>query len=152
MDFFAVWLKRTISGLIPGVAESLTNLRKPKWNHEESDGELVDDADRNGGDRNKSKTSYEDGMAKAFIATFERLSKDGRIVIVIAHKEPNAWETLVAAIIRAGFVVDASWAIMADRQSRMRSMGSAILSSSVWLVCKKRPPTAKPSWDNNRDE
>lgn len=148
MDFFAVWLKRTISGLIPEVAENLANLGKPKWDHEESDGELVDDADRHGGDRGKSKASYEDGMAKAFIAAFRSLSRDGRLVIVFAHKEPNAWETLVAAIIRAGFVVDASWPIMTERQSRMRSMGSAALSSSVWLVCKKRSPTAKPGWDN----
>ena len=27
-------------------------------------------------------------------------------------------------------------------------MGSAALSSSVWLVCKKRSSTAKPGWDN----
>ena len=26
--------------------------------------------------------------------------------------------------------------------------GSAALSSSVWLVCKKRPETARPGWDN----
>jgi len=148
MDFFAVWLKRTISGLIPEVAENLADLGKPKWDHEASDGELVDDADRHGGDRSKSKASYEDGMAKAFIAAFESLNRDGRLVIVFAHKEPNAWETLVAAIIRAGFVVDASWPIMTERQSRMRSMGSAALSSSVWLVCKKRSSTAKPGWDN----
>lgn len=30
----------------------------------------------------------------------------------------------------------------------MRSMSSAALSSSVWLVCKKRPATARPGWDN----
>lgn len=30
----------------------------------------------------------------------------------------------------------------------MRANASAALSSSVWLVCKKRSPTARPGWDN----
>ncbi|HUY92172.1 MAG TPA: DUF1156 domain-containing protein, partial [Pirellulales bacterium] len=149
MDFFAVWLKRAMLRIVPGVEESLADLGKPKWDGEREDGELVDDAERHDGDKAKSKRVYEDGMARAFIAAHESLLPEGRLVIVFAHKEPDAWETLVAAIIRAGFVVDASWPIMTERSSRMRSMGSAALSSSVWLVCKKRPVTAKPGWDNN---
>lgn len=33
--------------------------------------------------------------------------------------------------------------------TRTRAQSSAALASSVWLVCKKRPPTARPGWDNN---
>jgi hypothetical protein len=29
-----------------------------------------------------------------------------------------------------------------------KSAGGARLASSVWLVCKKRPETARPGWDN----
>ena len=32
--------------------------------------------------------------------------------------------------------------------NRTRSQFSAALASSVWLVCKKRPLTARPGWDN----
>jgi putative DNA methylase len=32
--------------------------------------------------------------------------------------------------------------------NRTRAHGSAALSSSVWLVCKKRPEAARPGWDN----
>ena len=32
--------------------------------------------------------------------------------------------------------------------NRGRAIGSASLSSSVWLVCKKRPESARPGWDN----
>ncbi|MGH2362577.1 MAG: hypothetical protein ACRDGM_18785, partial [bacterium] len=59
-----------------------------------------------------------------------------------------AWETLVAAVIRAGFVVDASWPIQTEMGSRTRALASAALSSSVWLVCKERPDTSRPGWDN----
>ena len=76
------------------------------------------------------------------------LSAKGRCVVVFAHKHPDAWETLVAAIIRAGFVVDGSWPIQTEMGNRTRAMASAALASSVWLVCKKRPETARPGWDN----
>src|SRR4030095_15090860 len=74
---------------------------------------------------------------------------NGRLVIVFANKQPDAWETLVSAIIRSGFVVDGSWPIQTEQASRMRAQSSSALASSVWLVCKKRPAMAKPGWDNN---
>jgi hypothetical protein len=70
-------------------------------------------------------------------------------VIVFAHKKPDAWETLVSAVIRSGFVVESSWPIRTEMAKRTRALTSAALSSSVWLVCKKRPDDAKPGWDNN---
>jgi hypothetical protein len=70
------------------------------------------------------------------------------LVIVFANKQPDAWETLVSAIIRAGFVVDGSWPIQTEMGNRTRALSSAALSSSVWLVCKKRPEIARPGWDN----
>ncbi|MGA2260514.1 MAG: hypothetical protein ABSH28_03655, partial [Acidobacteriota bacterium] len=76
------------------------------------------------------------------------LNPNGQLVIVFAHKHPDAWETLVSAIIRAGFVVDGSWPIQTERGSRTRSLSSAALASSVWLVCRKRPAEARPGWDN----
>ena len=32
-------------------------------------------------------------------------------------------------------------------QNRQRSLSSAALSSSIWLVCRKRPAAARPGWD-----
>jgi hypothetical protein len=68
--------------------------------------------------------------------------------VVFAHKEPEAWETLVQALIRSGFEVRASWPIQTERDTRFATLGGAALASSVWLVCKKRPATAQPGWDN----
>jgi len=87
-------------------------------------------------------------MHRAFQQCAVALKPEGRMVIVFANKQPDAWETLVSAIIRAGFVVDGSWPIQTEREARMRAYASAALSSSVWLVCKKRPVTARPGWDN----
>ncbi len=146
MDFFYVWLRRSTHGLSPEIDTAFQEPLGPKWDHDTGDGELIDDASRFDGDRARSKQNYEDGMARAFQACHAALQSDGRLVVVFANKSPDAWETLVAALIRAGFVVDGSWPIQTEMGNRTRAMASAALSSSVWLVCKKRPP-ARPGWD-----
>ena len=148
MDFFHIWLRRALHGLSPEIDAAFAEPIGPKWNPETDDGELIDDAGRFAGDRARSKAAYEDGMARAFQACHAALKPDGRLVVVFANKSPDAWETLAAALIRAGFVVDASWPIQTERQHRLRSQASAALSSSVWLVCRKRAAAARPGWDN----
>jgi putative DNA methylase len=148
MDFFYVWLRRTIYGLSPEVDAVFSQPLAPKWSNERNDGELVDDSGRHGGDNDASKKAYEDGMARAFQSCHSSLAEHGRLVIVFAHKHPDAWETLVAAIIRAGFLVDGSWPIATEMANRTRALASAALASSVWLVCRKRDPLAKVGWDN----
>jgi hypothetical protein len=94
------------------------------------------------------KKAYEDGMYRVFKMCQNALKPEGKLVIVFAHKEPDAWETLVTAIIHSGFIVDGSWPIQTEMTNRTRSQTSAALASSVWLVCKKRPPSVRPGWDN----
>ena len=148
MDFFYVWLRRTLHGFSPEIEHVFKDLVTPKWDHAKNDGEIIDDESRFGGDSVRSKAAYENGMFGAFQACHKTLKPDGRFVIVFANKQPDAWETLVSAIIRAGFIVDGSWLIQTERGTRTRALSSAALSSSVWLVCKKRPETARPGWDN----
>ena len=146
MDFFHVWLRRGLRGLSPETDAAFAAPLGPKWDSERRDGELVDDAARFSGDREASKRNYENGMARAFSRFREALADDGRLVIVFANKQPDAWETLVSALIRSGFVVDASWPIETERTARLRSLSSAALASSIWLVCRKRS-TTRPGWE-----
>ena len=148
MDFFYLWLKRSLSGLSPELDAAFQEALSPKWNHEKNDGELIDDSSRHEGNKAKSKAVYEDGMARVFRGCGKALKPDGKMVVVFANKQPDAWETLVSALIRSGFVVDGSWPIQTEMSTRMRAKASAALASSVWLVCKKRPAAARPGWDN----
>ena len=147
MDFFHVWLRRVLHGLSPEADAAFASALGPKWSSDEGDGELIDDASRFGGDRSASKQSYEDGMARAFGRFHASLRDGGRLVVVFANKQPDAWETLVSALIRAGFVVVGSWPIRTEMETRQRSLSSAALASSIWIVCKKRPPAARAGWD-----
>ncbi|MDE0014701.1 MAG: DUF1156 domain-containing protein [Candidatus Poribacteria bacterium] len=133
-DFFYVWLRRIIGEQFFGISsEPLT----PKTS------ELIQHTGRFEGNNDKAKEFYENGMAKSFQSAYKTLSEDGRIVIVFAHKAPDAWETLVKAMIESGLVVTASWPIDTEQGSRMRAQGSAALATSLWMVCRKRPAKAK---------
>lgn len=147
MDFFYVWLRRVLIGLSPEADAAFAPECGPKWDADDATGELIDDASRFGGDTERSRAAYEEGMYRAFVASHRALHASGRFVVVFAHKHPDAWEALVSAIIRAGFVVDASWPIQTEMAARTRAIASAALSSSVWLVCRKRPEAARPGWD-----
>ena len=148
MDFFHVWLRRSIHGLSSEMDAAFWEPVGPKWNHELAEGEIIDDAGRFNGDKTQSKQNYEEGMFRAFQECHASLQPNGRLVVVFANKQPEAWETLVAALIRAGFVVNGSWPIQTEMSNRTRSHGSAALASSVWIVCKKRPH-APPGWDTS---
>ena len=52
----------------------------PKWDHDKKDGELIDDASRFGGNREKSKAAYEEGMYRAFLSCHQALAPEGRLV------------------------------------------------------------------------
>ncbi len=144
MDFFHVWLRRALHGISSITDTVFTNPLGPKWDHDKNDGELIDQPSRFDSNVTASRAAYEDGMFRSFRACLEVLRDDGRLVVAFANKQPQAWETLVSALIRAGFVVDGSWPIQTEMQNKVA--GGARLSSSIWLVCKKRP-AARPGWD-----
>jgi adenine-specific DNA methylase len=131
-DFFYVWLRRTIGDQYPSIF-SLPLASKQ--------GELVQQH-KNGTQDRKGKEEYEAGMAIAFRNAGQALKTDGRMVVVFAHKDPEAWQTLVAAMIQAGLVVMASWPIDTEQSGGVRTHNRASLASSIWLACRKRPTGA----------
>lgn len=133
-DFFYVWLRRIIGHQLP---TNLTQSLTPKIN------ELVQHAGRFDGDNKEAKKFYEEGMTESFRNAYQTLSDHGRMVVVFAHKEPDAWETLVKSMIESGLVVTTSWPIDTEQEGRMRAQGSAALATSLWMVCRKRPANAK---------
>ncbi|MBI4317405.1 MAG: DUF1156 domain-containing protein [Chloroflexi bacterium] len=148
MDFFHVWLRRTLHGLSPDIDKAFGKPLGPKWEDDRQDGELIDDDSRHKNDPRRSRQAYEEGMTKAFENCRNRLSSDGRLVVVFASKQPAAWETLVEAIIRSGFTTTSTWPIATEMRGGVRNFGRASLRSSIWLVCKKRPEAARAGWDS----
>lgn len=146
MDFFHVWLRRALYGLDADHDQAFGATTGPKWDAEKGDGELVDQPGRFKADGEASRTAYEEGMARVFKACQTSLNSDGTMILVFANKQPLAWGALVASLIRSGFMVDASWPIKTERGARTNAISTASLSSSVWLVCRKRSASARPSF------
>ena len=139
-DFFYPWHKRVVGDDYP---EAFVTEVTPK------DEELVQEAVYHGGTKAAAQKFYEDGMAKAFVEMQRVLRPDGIAVIMFAHKSSSAWETLVGALIRAGFQVTASWPLNTEGR-RLQSYRAVALASSVYLVCRKRAFTPRPSLEHGR--
>jgi len=123
-DFFYVWLKRTLpTALLPAFTETLT----PK------DAEcIVDDA------KGKDSAFYEMTMREAMAEGRRIAQPSGVGVVVFAHKSTAGWESQLAAMIEAGWIITGSWPIDTEMGTRLRAMGSAALASSVHIVMRPR--------------
>ncbi|MDY7075912.1 MAG: DUF1156 domain-containing protein [Chloroflexota bacterium] len=128
-DYFYPWHKRVVGDDYP---EAFVTEVTPK------DEEIIQDV-YHGGTKAAAKQFYEDGMARAFAEIHRVLHDDGIAVIMFAHKKSSAWETLISALIRAGFQITASWPLNTEGR-RLQSYRAVALASSVYLVCRKRPP------------
>ena len=137
-DFFYVWLKRTIGPLHAALFQKKMTQKKD---------EIVQLAERNPKYAYKTRSYFEKLMAQALSECRRIAAANGLAVIVFAHKETSAWETMLQAVISSGWIVVASWPIDTERQGRLRAMGSAALASSVHLVCRPRRNTASMASD-----
>ena len=88
-------------------------------------------------------------MEKVFTNLYNSLEDSGRLVVVFAHKDPTAWETLVSSLIKSGFQTTAAWPVRTESANKVSSGMRAFLSTSVWLVLKKRDPMADYAFDRD---
>jgi putative DNA methylase len=132
-DFFYVWLKRTVGHLY---RDHLSGPLTPKK------AEAIAEPMRHAGSLDKAKRAYENMMAKSFSDAHRVLKPGGAITIVYAHKTTLGWATLVDALRSAGFIVTEAWPLQTERAGRLRAMDSAALSSSIFLVARKRDGAA----------
>jgi hypothetical protein len=128
-DFYYVWLKRSLHGVHQELFRADLS---PK------DEEVVQLAERNKAYKYKTKQNFERLMQESLARGREITSPSGLGVVVFAHKETTAWETMLNALVAAGWTVTASWPIDTELANRMRALGSAVLASSVHLVCRPR--------------
>ena len=128
-DFFYVWLKRTIGKEYP---DYFCESGSPK------DTEIVQLAERNVAYAHKTKQFFESEMEKALSDSRRVVETSGIGCIVFAHKSTAGWETLLNAVLRAGWIVTASWPIDTEMTTRFKAINTASLESSIHLVCRRR--------------
>ena len=76
-------------------------------------------------------------LQDSFKEIYRILKIDGITTIVYAHKTTEGWETVINALLDSGLTVTASWPLSTERKGRLRSINSASLASSIYIVARK---------------
>ena len=145
-DFFYVWLRQSLRRTYPKLFGTML---VPKAE------ELVATPYRFGGSKERAKQFFEDGMLSTFRQVHEYARADIPVTIYYAYKQSetdvrgteaktasSGWETMLAAIIRAGFAITGTWPVRTEMASRSIASGTNALASSIVLVCRKRSEDA----------
>jgi adenine-specific DNA methylase len=128
-DFFYVWLKRSVGHLHPAVfGTPLT----PKQQ------EMIESRADKKSPEYISHEDFERRLQNALGEMARVVKPDGMVAIVFAHTDVEAWERLLRALRSADLVVTTSWPMRSELAHRPTAQISAVLNSSVLLVCRSQ--------------
>ena len=142
-DYFYIWMRSSLQNVYPDLFKTLL---VPKA------AELVATPYRFKGGKEEAKEFFEDGMLQTFRQIHAYARDDVPVTIYYAFKQSETetedgddartastgWETMLSAIIRAGFVITGTWPMRTEMPNRTVASGSNALASSIVIVCRKR--------------
>lgn len=142
-DYFYVWMRQSLKDTYPKLFRTML---VPKAE------ELVATPYRFEGSTEKARDFFEDGMLHTCQQIYQYAREDIPVTIYYAYKQSDTdedsktastgWETMLSAIIRAGFSITGTWPMSTEREGRTIGIGTNALASSIVLVCRKRPADA----------
>lgn len=147
-DFFYIWMRQSLKNSYPKLFRTML---VPK------EEELVATPYRHDGNMEKARDFFEEGMFKTCCQLNTYALEDIPVTIYYAFKQSEndeegngatignastGWETMLSAIIRAGFSITGTWPMRTEKPGRSISNGTNALASSIVLVCRKRSETA----------
>ena len=142
-DFFYVWMRQSLKATYPKLFRTML---VPKAE------ELVATPYRFEGSTEKARDFFEDGMLHTCQQIYQYAREDIPVTIYYAYKQSDTdkdsktastgWETMLSAIIRAGFAITGTWPMRTEKPGRTIEIGTNALASSIVIVCRKRPADA----------
>lgn len=141
-DFFYIWMRRSLKSTYPRLFRTML---VPKAE------ELVATPYRFEGSKEKARDFFEGGMVQACRQFYRYAREDVPVTIYYAYKQSESdeddnasqastgWETMLSAIIKAGFAITGTWPMCTERNNRSNALETNALASSIVLVCRKRP-------------
>ncbi|MCL1920226.1 MAG: DUF1156 domain-containing protein, partial [Kiritimatiellaeota bacterium] len=141
-DYFYVWMRHSLRSIYPDLFNTLLT---PKTE------ELVASQYRFDGGFAEAKTFFENGLLSVFKQIHEYTHKETPVTVYYAFKQSEVddnnssastgWETMLSAMIQAGFIITGTWPIRTERTVGIKGQTN-MLASSIVLVCRKRPADA----------
>lgn len=144
-DYFYIWLRQSLKKTYPQLFRTML---VPKVE------ELVATPYRFDGSKVAARQFFEDGMLQACRQIYLYAREDVPVTIYYAYKQSEVdeqnnsvqastgWETMLSAIIHAGFCITGTWPMRTEKPGRSVEIGTNALASSIVLVCRKRAPDA----------
>lgn len=138
-DYFYVWMRQSLRTTYP---ELFRTMLVPKAE------ELIATPYRFDGSMEQARAFFEDGMLQTCKQINKYAQDDVPVTIYYAYKQSetnddqtasSGWETMLSAIIQAGFSITGTWPMNTERSGRTIGVGTNALASSIVLVCRKRP-------------
>ncbi len=126
-DYFYVWLKRSVGHLHPAVFGTPLTPKQQEIIESRADKKSAEYI---------SHDEFEGRLQNALGELARVVKRDGIVAIVFAHTDVEAWERLLRALRTAELVVTTSWPMRSEREGRSTALISAVLGSSVVLVCR----------------
>ena len=142
-DFFYVWMRRILRNIYPELFQTMLVPKKE---------ELVAASYRHESSVN-AKAFFESGMLTVCCQLYQCSQDEIPVTIYYAYKQSDSkdveegqvssgWETMLSAIIKAGFSITGTWPIRTEMANRSVASGTNALASSIVLVCRKRTQDA----------
>lgn len=141
-DYFYIWMRQSLKSTYPRLFRTML---VPKAE------ELVATPYRFEGSREKARDFFEGGMVQACRQFYRYAREDVPVTIYYAYKQSESdegdnaaqastgWETMLSAIIKAGFAITGTWPMRTEMANRAVASNTNALASSIVLVCRKRP-------------
>lgn len=154
-DYFYVWMKRALRDTWP---ELCGGMLTDKEQEAVANPSLFTDVATHGG-RGKRKSGtktaaeladahYERLLTHCFGEAFRVLKPDGVMTVMFTHKRVDAWDTLGAALLEAGFAITASWPVHTESEHSLHQAKKNAAASTIFLTCRKRASAEPAYWDD----
>ena len=150
--YFYVWLKRSLVDTWPELTDLLlTNKVDEAIANPALFKDFATVQRRNSKKQEAGKTAteladerYEELLTQAFKESYRVLKQDGALTVMFTHKRVDAWDTLGAALLDAGFSIHASWPVHTESEHSLHQAKKNAASSTILLACRKRS-SSEPS-------
>ena len=113
--------------------------------------ELIAVPHRHDGDKKAAEVFFQHGFRSVFsrLRAVQRPQFPMAVYYAFKQAERSAegvtstgWSTMLEGLIEAGWMITATWPMRTERSSRVRSLDSNALASSIVLACRPRPEGA----------
>ena len=94
---------------------------------------------------------YQDKMSQIFQECRRVIKPDGIMTLMFNHLTINAWDSLLLALINAGFRITRTWPVKTESESSLNIQNKAAARSTILIVCRPRNSQAQPnlrSWED----